>query len=87
MWRNGRGSQAVLVASLEEEMMSGDLADRIRTEIEAVREEMESERARAKRHVDNAAVEAEIAQRLRALRTRLDELERNLQQCASSNSA
>ena len=87
VWRNGRGSQAVLVASLEEEMMSGDLADRIRTEIEAVRDEMESERARAKRHVDNAAVEAEIAQRLRALRTRLDELERNLQQCASSNSA
>ena len=67
--------------------MSSDLADRIRSEIAVVREEIESERARAKRHVDNVAVEAEIAQRLRALHTRLDELERNLQQCESSNSA
>jgi hypothetical protein len=67
--------------------MSSDLADRIRSEIAVVREEIESERVRAKRHVDNVAVEAEIAQRLRALRTRLDELERNLQQCPSSNSA
>ncbi|MGN6572002.1 MAG: hypothetical protein ACTHLO_11365 [Pseudolabrys sp.] len=67
--------------------MSSDLADRIRTEIAAVRDEIDAERARAKRHVDNVAVESEIAQRLRALRTRLDELERNLQQCPSSNSA
>ena len=67
--------------------MSSDLADRIRTEIASLRDEMETERVRAKRHVENVAVEAEIAQRLRALHTRLDELERNLQQCESSNSA
>jgi hypothetical protein len=75
------------VASREEEVMSKELADRIRTEIAALRGEIGAERSRARRHVDNVAVEAEIAQRLRALRTRLDELERNLQQCASSNSA
>ena len=63
--------------------MPDDLADRIKTEIAAIRGEMEEERARAKRHVDNVAVEAEIAQRLRALHTRLDELERNLQRCPS----
>jgi hypothetical protein len=85
--RNGRAAQPVLVASQEEDWMSSDLADRIQTEITAVREEIESERTRAKRHVENVAVEAEIAQRLRALHTRLDELERNLEQCSSSNSA
>ena len=68
-------------------MMADALADRIRTEISTVRGEIEAERARAKRHVDNVAVESEIAQRLRALRTRLEELERNLEQCPSSNSA
>jgi hypothetical protein len=66
--------------------MASDLAERIQTEITAVREEIEAERARAKRNVENVAAEAEIAQRLRALRTRLDELERNLQQCPTSNS-
>jgi hypothetical protein len=68
-------------------MMATELADRIRTEIASVRQEIEAERGRAKRHVDNVAVESEIAQRLRALHTRLEELERNLQQCPSSNSA
>ena len=63
------------------ETMSTDLADRIRTEIAALRSEIEAERVRAKRNVENVAAEAEIAQRLRALRTRLDELERNLEQC------
>jgi len=67
--------------------MSTELADRIRSEITTVQGEIDAERSRARRHVDNVAVEAEIVQRLRALRTRLDELERNLQQCGSSNSA
>lgn len=66
--------------------MSTELAERIRTEIAAVRDEIDAERSRARRHADNVAAEAEITQRLRALRTRLDELERNLQQCGSSNS-
>lgn len=61
--------------------MSSGLADRIRTEIEAVRNEVEEQKLLAKRHVQNAAIESQIAQRLRALHTRLEELERNLQQC------
>ena len=61
--------------------MSSGLADRIRSEIETVRGEIEEQKSLARRHVENAAMETEVAQRLRALHTRLEELERNLQQC------
>lgn len=64
--------------------MSSGLADRIRSEIETVHREIEEQKSLARRHVQNVAVESEIAQRLRALYTRLQELERNLQQCADS---
>jgi hypothetical protein len=60
--------------------MQTEIADRIRNEIAAVRGEIEEQKALAKRNVQNAAVESEIAQRLRALHTRLDELQRNLEQ-------
>jgi chromosome segregation ATPase len=61
--------------------MSSGLADQIRSEIETVRSAIEEQKSLAKRHVENVAVETEITQRLRALHTRLRELERNLQQC------
>lgn len=64
--------------------MSSGLADRIRSEIETVRRKIEEQKSLARRHVQNVAVESEIAQRLRALYTRLQELERNLQQCPDS---
>ena len=67
--------------------MSPQLADRIRNEIALVREEIESQKALARRHVQNDAVEAEIAQRMRALHTRLKELERNLDRYASSSNS
>lgn len=60
--------------------MPTEIADQIRNEIEAVRGEIEEQKALAKRNVRNVAVELEIAQRLRALHVRLDELERNLEQ-------
>lgn len=60
--------------------MQTEIADRIRNEIAAVRGEIEEQKALAKRNVQNTAVESEIAQRLRALHTRLDELQRNLEQ-------
>lgn len=65
--------------------MAAELAERIRSEIDVVRGRIEEEKALARRHVQNIAVEAEIAQRLRALHTRLEELERNLQQCPASS--
>jgi hypothetical protein len=61
--------------------MSLGLADRIQSEIETLRGEIEEQKMLAKRHVQNVAIETQIAQRLRALHTRLAELERNLQQC------
>jgi hypothetical protein len=61
--------------------MSSGLADRIQSEIDTVRGEIEEQKALAKRHVQDVAIETQIAQRLRALHTRLEELERNLQQC------
>lgn len=67
--------------------MSPQLADRIRNEIAVVHGEIEAQKALAKRHVQNVAVESEIAQRMRALHTRLDELERNLQRCGSSSNS
>ncbi|HXD43560.1 MAG TPA: hypothetical protein VN655_00375 [Pseudolabrys sp.] len=60
--------------------MPTEIADQIRNEIAAVRGEIEEQKALAKRNVQNVAVESEIAQRLRALHVRLDELERNLEQ-------
>jgi polyhydroxyalkanoate synthesis regulator phasin len=77
----------VLLPSLEESIMSPQLADRIRNEIAVVRGEIDAQKALAKRHVQNVAVESEIAQRMRALHTRLEELERNLQHCASSSNS
>ena len=61
--------------------MSSGLADRIQSEIETVRGEIDEQKTLAKRHVQNVAIETQITQRLRALHTRLEELERNLQQC------
>ena len=60
--------------------MPTEIADQSRNEIAAVRGEIEEQKALAKRNVQNVAVESEIAQRLRALHVRLDELERNLEQ-------
>ncbi|HWE77189.1 MAG TPA: hypothetical protein VG270_01600 [Pseudolabrys sp.] len=62
--------------------MSAGLADQIRKEIAATKKAIEEQKAHARRNVQNVAVEAEVAQRLRALHTRLSELERNLQQTA-----
>src|SRR5690348_14393137 len=64
----------------QEKAMPTEIADQIRNEIAAVRGEIEEQKALAKRNVQNVAVESEIAQRLRALHVRLDELERNLEQ-------
>jgi hypothetical protein len=61
--------------------MSSGLADRIRSEIETVRGEIDEQKSLARRHVQNPAIETQIAQRLRALHTRLEGLERNLEQC------
>lgn len=66
--------------------MQANIADQIRNEIAAVRGEMEKQKALAKRNVQNAAVESAITQRLRALRTRLEELERNLEQFSAQPS-
>ena len=60
--------------------MTAGLADRIRQEIAATKEAIEEQKAHARKNVQNVAVEEEVAQRLRALHTRLDELERNLMQ-------
>jgi hypothetical protein len=60
--------------------MSEELADQIRNEIAATKEAIEEQKAHARRNVQNVAVEAEVTQRLRALHTRLAELERNLKQ-------
>jgi hypothetical protein len=58
--------------------MTAALADQIRKEIAATKEAIEEQKAHARKNVQNVAAEAEVAQRLRALHTRLDELERNL---------
>lgn len=57
--------------------MTEGLADQIRKEIAATKQAIEEQKAHARRNVQNVAVEAEVAQRLRALHTRLAELERN----------
>lgn len=62
--------------------MTEELADRIRKEIAATKEAIEEQKAHARRNVQNVAAEAEVAQRLRALHTRLVELERNLEQAS-----
>jgi hypothetical protein len=58
--------------------MTAGLADQIREEIAATKEAIEEQKAYARKNVQNVAAETEVAQRLRALHTRLDELERNL---------
>jgi len=60
--------------------MTERLADQIRKEIAATKKAIEEQKAHARRNVQNVAAEAEVAQRLRALHTRLAELERNLTQ-------
>ena len=62
--------------------MTEGLADQIRKEIAATKEAIEEQKAHARRNVQNVAVAAEVAQRLRALHTRLSELERNLTQAS-----
>lgn len=62
--------------------MTEGLADRIRKEIAATKGAIEEQKAYARRNVQNVALAAEAAQRLRALHTRLSELERNLSQVA-----
>jgi len=57
--------------------MTEGLADQIRKKIAATKQAIEEQKAHARRNVQNVAVEAEVAQRLRALHTRLAELERN----------
>jgi hypothetical protein len=56
-------------------------AERIQEETSALRGRLKEQKALAGPHVDNPAVETRIAQRLRALHTRREEPERNLQQC------
>lgn len=60
--------------------MTERLADQIRKEIAATKKAIEEQKAYARRNVQNVAAEADVAQRLRALHTRLEELERNLMQ-------
>lgn len=67
--------------------MSSPLAEQIQREIETVHSEIAEQKSLAKRHVENVAIETEIAQRLRALHTRLQELERNLRQCPAGPGA
>jgi hypothetical protein len=62
--------------------MTEGLADRIREEIATTKEAIEEQKAHARKNVQNVAAAAEIAQRLRALHTRLAELERNLMQAS-----
>jgi hypothetical protein len=62
--------------------MTEALTDQIRKEIAATTEAIEEQKAHARRNVQNVAVEAEVVQRLRALHTRLAELERNLEQAS-----
>lgn len=60
--------------------MTERLADQIRKEIAATKQAIDEAKAHARKNVQNVAAEAEVLQRLRALHTRLTELERNLEQ-------
>jgi hypothetical protein len=62
--------------------MTEELADRIREEIAATKTAIEEQKAQARKNVQNVAAAPEITQRLRALHTRLAELERNLTQAS-----